>query len=506
MSADALRLPPRIIAVNGRALPDSDLAALGCIRVSQKLSLPAQCELTFCHQPNATLVAALAPGAELRVAVGDAIPPLFTGEITAVEFVYEPAQGRKLRVRGYDLLHRLRKRQPVRAHVQAGLPELASEMAKALGLTLEGPSGGVVWRRLIQHGQTDLDFLAQMSGACGIYFTLRGEKLHLLTLEGIGEPIPLSLGDTLLEACIEVNGDPGCRSVATEGWNLLRAEDHKGRASQARVGRSVPAEVPPEQVGGEPERLFVHQTVQDDTHAEALAQAELDLRVAREVVLRGVAEGNPLLRPGARVALQGVASAVAGRYVLTEVTHILDGQHGFISEISSYPAAPASMAPAASILMGKVTSVDDPDALGRVQVALPACNGVETDWMPVVTVGAGASKGLVMLPDVGDTVLILCAQGDPAQGVVLGGLYGPGGLPEGCLETGSIKRFTYVSRGGQRLSFDDEKRSVRLETADGNLIELSPGKVVLRAAADLDIEAPGKTVTIRGKAVNFDQG
>jgi phage baseplate assembly protein gpV len=206
------------------------------------------------------------------------------------------------------------------------------------------------------------------------------------------------------------------------------------------------------------------------------------------------------------VALQGVASAVAGRYVLTEVTHILDGQHGFISEISSYPAAPASMAPAASILMGKVTSVDDPDALGRVQVALPACNGVETDWMPVVTVGAGAGKGLVMLPDVGDTVLILCAQGDPAQGVVLGGLYGPGGLPEGCLETGSIKRFTYVSRGGQRLSFDDEKRSVRLETADGNLIELSPGKVVLRAAADLDIEAPGKTVTIRGKAVNFDQG
>jgi phage protein D len=67
----------------------------------------------------------------------------------------------------------------------------------------------------------------------------------------------------------------------------------------------------------------VGQAVQDDQHADALAQAELDWRVGREVTLWGVAEGNPRLRPGTPVELQGVAPVLAGRYVLTEVTHIL---------------------------------------------------------------------------------------------------------------------------------------------------------------------------------------
>ena len=50
---------------------------------------------------------------------------LFTGQITAVEFDYSTSGGYRVFVRGYDLLHQLRKRQPVRAHVQMNLLELA---------------------------------------------------------------------------------------------------------------------------------------------------------------------------------------------------------------------------------------------------------------------------------------------------------------------------------------------------------------------------------------------
>jgi uncharacterized protein involved in type VI secretion and phage assembly len=505
MSTRALRLPALTIQVNGRPLADDERALLGAVRVCQKLSRPAQCEISFFSQPPASVTATLVPGAALRVAVGDTLPPLFAGEVTALEYTYEPGQGRALRVRGYDRLHRLRKRQPVRAHVQMGLAELARELVGSLGLSVEAPAADLTWRRLIQHGQTDLDFLTQMTEASGLHFTLRGETLHLLTLEGIGEPIPLSLGDTLLEARIEVNADPACRAVATDGWDPLRAEEHEGRASQARVGREVSAEAPPDQVGGTGECTFVHQAVEDSRHAEALAQAELDLRVAREVVLRGVAEGDPRLQPGARVEVQGVAPAVAGRYVLTEVTHVLDGQQRFVSELSTYPVSPLPRTRGTSLIMGKVTSVDDPDKLGRVQVALPACNGVETDWMGVVMVGAGAQKGIVMLPDVGDLVLVLCAQEDPAQGVVLGGLYGVSGPPDGGVENRAVKRFSILTPGGQKLLFDDGKKTVRLQNSDASFVELGPEKVVLHAKADLDIEAPGKTITVRGQAINFEQ-
>jgi phage baseplate assembly protein V len=191
--------------------------------------------------------------------------------------------------------------------------------------------------------------------------------------------------------------------------------------------------------------------------------------------------------------------------VLTEVTHCFDSEHRFVSEISTSPPAPRPRAKGTLAVLGVVTRVNDPEEMGRVQVSLPAFGGVETDWMSVVTVGAGAGKGLVMLPDVGDHVLVLCVQEDPAQGVVLGGLYGPQGPPDSGVEGESIKRATWITPGGQKVQLDDSKKSVRVENSDGSYLLLTPGKVKLHAAADLEIEAPGRTVQIRGKAINFEE-
>lgn len=490
------------VELNQSALPPEDRAALGEIRVHQRLSLPSQCELTFYNQPSSGTLAMLSPGTPLRVRAGDA-PVLFSGEVTAVEYVYDSDLGRRVRVRGYDVLHRLRKRQPVRTHVQAALVDIVRELAGSIGLAVEAPLVNLTWRRLIQQRQTDLDFLSHLTAVAGLYFTVRDRTLHLLSLEGIGEPIPLSFGESLIEARVEINSDSVCSTVSTDGWDPLRAETHEGRASRARVGRAIGEAVSP--ASGTGDFTFVHQAVQDNSHAEAISQAELDLRVAREVVLRGTAEGDPRLQPGARVALDGVAPSLKGRYVLTEVTHVLGSQSGYVSEISTYPEAALPRPESTSLVIGKVTSIDDPDSLGRVQVSLPACNGVESDWMGVVTIGAGAKKGLVMLPDVGDTVLVLCPHQDPAQGVILGGLYGIGGPPEGCLETKSVQRFSCQTPGGQRLRFDDNARSIRLENKDGSYIELGPDKAVYHAATDLEIAAPGKTITVRGMAINFEQ-
>ncbi len=57
---------------------------------------------------------------------------------------------------------------------------------------------------------------------------------------------------------------------------------------------------------------LVDERAPDDARAQGLAQGELDRRVAGEVVLRGVALGDPRLRPGCAVELSGVDPAVAG--------------------------------------------------------------------------------------------------------------------------------------------------------------------------------------------------
>jgi phage baseplate assembly protein gpV/phage protein D len=504
MTIASLGLPRIVIKVNGRPL---SLEATGLceIRVQQRLSLPTLCELTFCSGDLAIEErSGLAPGDQLRVALQNDPDALFVGEVTALEYIYQTTQGRELRVRGYDKLHRLRKRQPVRALVDVELSEFASELVGPLGLTVQAPRVGLLWKRLIQHDQSDFDLLAQLTESSGLYFTLREDVLHLLSLEGTGEPVPLILGESLLESRIEVNGEPCCRSVKAAGWNPLRVEGHRGTAENARVGREIPMEVSPELVNGSAERAVVGLAIQDDRQAEALAQAELDWRVAHEIVLSGVAEGNPRLRPGTPLELRGVTSKLAGRYVLTEVTHTLDTEKGFVSEISTAPVPPAIRPKGTLMTLGVVTRVSDPENLGRVKVSLPAYNNLETDWMGVLTVGIGGKKGLVMLPDMGDEVLVLCAKDDPAQGVVLGGLSSKGPSDSG-VEGEAVKRFAWSTPGGQLVRLDDSKKSLRLENADGSYLEITPQKLSLHSQATVEIEAPGHSILIRGKAIDFEE-
>jgi phage baseplate assembly protein gpV len=504
MGIASLAIPQLIVEVNGQLLSQVRIG-LGELRIQQRMSLPTLCELTF-DSVDAKLGTELrfSPGDKLRVALRNDPDALFTGEVTAVEHVYQATRGRELRVRGYDLLHRLRKHQPVRALVEVGLEELATELVAGLGVTVQAPPTNFLWRRLIQHNQSNLELLAELADSCGLYFVLRDNVLHLLSLEGIGDPIPLALGESLFEVRVEVNGDASCRSVSAAGWNPLTVAGHRGTAQRARVGRKISAEVPPDRVNGSPERILAGQAIFDDRQAEALAQAELDRRIGREVVLRGVADGNPRLRPGTPVDLSGVAVDLRGRYILTEVTHLVDREKGFVSEISTAPAAPAARPKGTLMTLGIVTRVNDPERLGRVRVSLPAYDNVETDWMGVLTMGVGTGKGVVMLPDMGDEVLVLCAKEDPAHGVVLGGLCGKG-PPDSGVEGEAVKRFAWLTPGGQLVRLDDTNKSLRLENADGSYLEITPKVLSLHSQAKIEIDAPGQTILIRGKAINFEE-
>ena len=498
-------LPRVTVVANGRQLSAQDLRALDAVRVRQVLSLPTQCELTFSDPPGPLSVSAeLAPGTALRIAVDGHREPLFVGEVTAIECFYGPAHEREVRVRGYDLLHRLRKRQSVRAHVQVTPQDLARELVAGLGLKVQADEPGPLWQRLIQHRQSDLELLVEVTEQCGLYLALRDNVLHLLTLEGTGAPLSLELGDALLEARIQVSGEATSRTLAAAGWNPLLVEAYEERTSSARVGRRVDAAVAPGRVGASVRHDLVNQSVQHARHAEAIAQAELDRRAAYEVTLWGLAEGDPRLRPGARVEVSEVADEVAGQYVLTSVTHTIDGRKGFVSELSTDPPSRQRRAPDPNLALAIVTRVDDPEHLGRVRVSFPAYGDVETEWMHVVCPGAGKDKGLVALPDVDDRVVVLFAPDEPGQGVILGGLYGAQGPPDSGVQGNAVRRYTFVTPGGQRIQLDDQDQTIHLEDSKGNYVKLAPNVLQVHAVVDMVLEAPGQSVTIRGRAIDFE--
>jgi phage protein D len=508
MNQQLKTIPQISIEIDGVKTAFSEMRSLSELRVQQRLSLPTLCEITFQDSTENLLADEITSlGAEIKINISEYVEPLFVGQITAVEYVYEPSNIRKARVRGYDKLHLLRKRQSVRAYLQMTLQELIEELVSDFSIEVETSEEGFLHERIIQFRQTDLDLIKELSERSGLYFSLRQNTLHIFTPEGIGESVSLQLGENLFEARAEINADDLCRSVKTTGWNTLRVENFQGVSDVSRNGRNVSAEIKTSAFGESFEHLISDENILDEMEAAALSQAELDRHVSKEVTLWGVAEGDPKINAGTPIEVQGIGAKLDGTYVVSSVNHTIDATKGFVSEFSTALPKPVFRQKNSLATLGIVTALNDPERFGRVRAKLPNYNDVETDWMQVVSVGAGIGKGLLALPDIEDTVLVLFPRGELTQGIILGGLYGMIQTEDWDwgIEENKTERFRFQTSGNQKISLDDVEKTVRIENSDGSFIKMSPEKVSLHSTRDLEIAAPGRAITIKGKTIDFER-
>lgn len=489
-------LPQVRLSVDGVPLGAAAAAALAGVRVQQRLSLPALCELTF-SQLGRPIEGLPEVGARLSLRVDDDAL-LFEGDVTAVEHASRPATGRTVRIRAYDDLHKLWARQPVKAHTEFTPASLARELASSLGLQVEAAAEGQTVRRSVQHRQHDLAYLTDVCRRAGLELVVHDGVLHLLRLEESADAIELELDDTLLEARVEWNATPLCKSVAARGWDPQDRALHTGSADAAGVDGALADSLSAALV-----RTLADELLLDDAHAEEIAAAELARHNHGSLSVWGIAVGDVRLRPGATVSIRGVAQE-AKTAVLTSVDHTIARNAGFRSEISNELPELRPRERGAIAAPGIVTRVDDPDAMGRVKLTLPTYDDAETEWLPVVTPGGGAAKGLIAVPDVDDLVVAIFPRGEPAHGIVLGGLYRQA-HPDAGIEDARVKRFSFLTAGGQKLQFDDGRGSIRFENQAGSYVELTPDRTVVHAATDLDIAAPGRAVTIRGNTIDFQR-
>ncbi len=482
-------IPSVAAEIAGASLPVEAMRALSEIRIQQRLSQPTLCELVFLDLPAAA--ADFATGQDIAIRASGQI--LFRGDITAVEHVYGGSNSRELRLRCYDRLHRLRKRQNIRSHVEARLDELIAQMTASDGVSLDCPYSLPVLRHIVHWRTSDFDLLARLTERFGFYFWLDGTTLRLLRLASAIDPVPLCLGDNLLRAGFERNDDASCTSVRTAAWDPASAEPRSGEART-------------ETDSAQSARWLVNELAGSDAQAQLTAQGELDRRRARLSIFTGLADGDVRLKPGAGVSVHGVAPNLAETYSLTSVTHRIDPGLGFVSEISTEPPpGPDQNGPGCAVSIGIVTQVQDPERRGRIRVRLPAYNDAESGWLPVVLPGIGEGKGVIAVPNIGDTVVLVEPGSDPSNAIVIGGIPGSSSADMGVQE-GRIERFIIRTAAPHTLSFDDATRTIRLEDASKSSLEFSPAGVVLHAAVNLRIEAPGKQIKIVADKIDLERG
>ena len=489
--------PPQLtISIGGTPLATSIHALLIEVRVAQRLSMPTQCELVFLDPDGAIAERCLAwPGAELELRLEEAGTLLFRGDVTACDCAYL-ARGSEVRLRGYDALNRLARRQSVRAFVQSSLSEIARHLTADLHATVACEGSDKVFDRVLQHEQTDLQLLVQLAERRAVHFFYADGTLIFKRLRGNGPARSLRLGEELLEATISRN-DMHCRdSVAAVGWDSWLAKPYSAKVDASGDGLGKLSKLT---------SFLVNRPIRDEAEALLRAQAEVAHLESNRLSLVALAEGDASLTPGTCVRVEGVATGAAGPYWLTAVTHVIDSKSGFVSEIRSAPERSSARRSGVSATLGRVTRTDDPEGLGRIQVALPAFGDIATDWTQMSSPWAGAKKGLMAQPDIDDCVLYLFFDADLAHGIVIGSLYGSSRPPEDWAKSAAGQRYTFATPGRQRVMLDDALKLARVENGDGSFLELAPGHALIHSNAELRIEAPGQPVVIVGKTIDFRQ-
>ena len=128
------------------------------------------------------------------------------------------------------------------------------------------------------------------------------------------------------------------------------------------------------------------------------------------------------------------------------------------------------------VVVGLVTSVDDPQKLGRVQVSFPwLSDSNRSQWARVARMMAGPDRGAWFMPEVDDEVLVAFEHGNFQYPYVIGFLWnGVDKPPNDDIDT-RVRRMRTVS--GHMLEFDDRpgEESVCITTQGGHHVVLKDG-------------------------------
>ena len=489
--------------VQGKTLSEKMQSLLSEVIVRRELSAPSFCELVFHGSPDELNKVAESLTIETKLELSSLLDNalFFTGNVTEQNYKMFSPQEAGLKIVAHDVLDDMKRSQSVRSHVQVTVSDIAKDLAGKHGLSLDATETGPMRQRLIQFQQSDFDFLSKQAGNAGLYFQVDGAELQIISLKGFGEVREVVMGKDLHQADFKLNRNIFRKGVKVFAWNALKQESFTVDASKPRSGRSVSAAIKDSS-----ELLLSNYLLESESEAEARVQAVHDYVKNQEIVFTGTVQGDVTLKPGIRLRLKNVATDFEGIYVLTKVRHCFNLNEGFVTMVSTELDEPGINSAGTAMTIADVTNLEDPDALGRIQVSMSAFDDSETSWMSVLVPGAGKNKGLIALPDIGDKVLVLFPGDDPAQGIVLGGLFGTEGMPDSGVDGNTVNRYTFVTPGGQKIQLDDAKNKVRIENGKGSFYEMTPDRVRLHAKAKLLIEAPGNSVVIKGSSIDFDKG
>ena len=455
---------------------------------------------------------------------------LFKGEVVSLEPIFKPSGQISLLIRCYDQTHRLHLGKRTRTFLDKSDGDIARDVAGASGLTADIDPTAPVIPYVLQHNQTNMEFLLERAQRIGYWVYASEGKLHFKKPGAIFPAgTKVTYGQELMEfrPRISAVGQPG-KSIVT-GWDIKTK-----KVVEAKVASTAAAKLAKVGLTTSPSALaksgfkvsdaethIVHRRVVDAKDAGAIATGALEAVASEAWHAEGECFGETRLQAGTWLEVIGCGRRFSGKYLVTAAMHhykagvyrtrftvtghlpftfsqlVGGGRPGTIDQ-------PASEMPGVTI--GVVTNTKDKDGLSRVKVKfpwLPKYKGaeIESSWARLSAPMAGKQRGFMFMPAVNDEVLVAFEHGDPSAPYILGGLWnGVDKSPQTAAEAskdGKTTKHMIKTGSGHVIILDDTQNKESISITDKttkNMIIISSkdNTITIKSDKDIVLEAKGK--------------
>ena len=517
------------VSVDGTELDEATSGRLREVKVQSYLRLPDMCALAVIYpmgaegedQPIDSHPFEIGSSLEVKLGAADALTTmtLFKGQIVSLEMNFG-AGGVELLCRGFDRSHALIRSRRARTFQNMTSSDIVSKIVSDAGFTPNCDSTGDPHDFMQQDNETDWDFIWRLAERVGFEFVVEDTQAHFRKPVA-DNPIALEWPTTLRSFSPRVTATQQVSKVTLAVLDPKTKHPINSAATNpnqiARIG------VDRDQLAGAFGSAALHiasEPVKSQSEGDAVAQALLDKLANGYIAAEGVSNGNPQIKAGVAVQVSGVGNKYSGTYRVAAATHVLRGgstyetrfansaAHTLLGSVGSDRGSQVASF-GSQLVLGLVTNNQDPDRMGRVRVKYPALgtDEVEGTWARIASVSAGHQRGLMMLPQVGEEVLVGFEHDDTTRPYVLGSLFSATDSPEADLTQGQDGSFAVLSDQKIVATSKDEMKL----TATNQLTVTGKDKIQVDGSADIQIiaeqnvklEASTADISIKANAGNL---
>lgn len=336
-------IPKFSIRINGTVLPADALADVIAITVQEDVEAPGMFTIQLYDWDADHLRVKWVDhnlfneGNEVAIQMGYeadvSLATLMSGEITGLEPEFSPEGPPKLTVRGYDRRHRLLRGRKTRSFVQMKDSDIARQIASGAGLRPQVKDTKVKLEYVLQHNQTDLEFLQERARRIGYEVVVEDKTLHFRSPQH-DKPatLTLSLDSDIAEFFPRLTTMTQVGQMEVHGWDPKQKQAIVARAGRetSKMAGSVTGPQAAQRAFGNTISAGVTQPVLSRSEADQMALGRFNEMALGYISAEGACQGGrPDLRAGTVVKIDGAGRRFSGLYYVTSTTHTITPEQGY---------------------------------------------------------------------------------------------------------------------------------------------------------------------------------